>query len=77
MPLDLLGAACVRPAQKTAVRTAPTSAKAQGIELDLIVKMLQRDDPSRRSYLQRRWHAQPLRQCNSERKAWSSVGFSR
>jgi len=29
--------------------------RAQGVDLDLIVKLLQRDDPMRRSYLQRRW----------------------
>jgi hypothetical protein len=29
---------------------------AQGLEFNLMVKALQRDDPLRRSYLQRRWH---------------------
>jgi len=28
---------------------------AQGFDLDLIVKLLQPDDPMRRSYLRRRW----------------------
>jgi hypothetical protein len=29
---------------------------AQGLEFNLMMKALQRDDPLRRSYLHRRWH---------------------
>jgi hypothetical protein len=45
MPLDVLEA------------VAPDGADSQGIKIiDLMVKALQRDDPLRRLYLQRRWH---------------------
>jgi hypothetical protein len=46
MPLDVLEADFV----------APRRVDAQGLKFDLMVKVLQRDDPLRRSYLQRRWH---------------------
>jgi hypothetical protein len=32
---------------------------AQGLTFDFIVKVLQRDDPLRRAYLQRRWRVGP------------------
>ena len=66
MPLDLLEADLVGVAHNGVDGAAPRRVDAQGLKLDLMVKMLQRDDPLRRSYLQRRWHAHatsvPLRE---------------
>ena len=52
MPLDVLEAGLVGLGRNGA---APRRGEAQGLELDLMVKALQRDDPLRRSFLQRRW----------------------
>jgi hypothetical protein len=43
----------------------------------LIVKVLQRDDPLRRSYLQKRWHSHAIGCCNIERTLWSPIAFTR
>jgi hypothetical protein len=59
MPLDVLEADLVRLARDGVDGAAPRHVDAQGLKLDLIVKVLQRDDPLRRSYLQRRWHGHP------------------
>ena len=45
--------------------------RAQGFDWDLIVKLLQRDDPMRRLYLQRRWRhphlpIRPMQDSNLE-----------
>jgi hypothetical protein len=74
MPLDLVGAAIVGPDRKAGA--APRCVDAHGLELDLIVKVLQRDDPLRRSYLQRRWHLQAAGRCN-ERTTSSAIALSR
>jgi hypothetical protein len=74
MPLDLLGVALVGPMQKGA---APRCPDAQGRELDVIVKIMQRDDPSRRSYLQRRWHTQAVGCCSIERMTPPAIVLSR
>jgi len=76
MPLDLLGA-LEGPVQIDVSGVAPRDLDAQGLELDLIVKVLQRDDPSRRSYLQRRWHAQAMERCNIERTTSPAIALSR
>jgi hypothetical protein len=58
MPLDVLEANLVGVA--CGVDGAPPQhVDAQGLKFDLMVKVLQRDDPLRRSYLQRRWHGHP------------------
>jgi hypothetical protein len=43
--------------QVDVIGAAPRSLGAQRLDLDAIVKVLQRDDPTRRSYLQRRWYS--------------------
>jgi hypothetical protein len=63
----------------------PGRVNSPGLEFDLMVKVLQRDDPLRRSYLQRRWHAQPtsvplpreMGRYNVERAPLSPVAVSR
>ena len=59
MPLDMLEADLVGRARDGVDGTTPRRVDAQGLDFDLIVKVLQRDDPLRRSYLQRRWHGHP------------------
>ena len=77
MPLELFGAALVGPTHKDTACAAPQCLDAQGLELDLIVKVLQRDDPSRRSYLQRRWHSQAVGRCSIERMTSPAIALSR
>jgi hypothetical protein len=63
----------------------PGRVESPGREFDLMVKVLQRDDPLRRSYLQRRWHGQPTSvrlprergRYNVERAPLSPVALSR
>jgi hypothetical protein len=55
MPLDVLEADLVALACSGVDSTAPRRVDVQ----DLMVKVLQRDDPLRRSYLQRRWYGYP------------------
>ena len=76
MPLDLLRAALGGPAQNDGAGTTSQGLNAQGLELDLIV-VLQRDDPSRRSYLKKRWHVQAVGRCDIERVASSAIPLSR
>ena len=59
MPLDVLEADLVGVAHDGVDGAAPRRVDAQGLKFDLMVKVLQRDDPLRRSYLQRRWHGHP------------------
>jgi hypothetical protein len=59
MPQDVLEADLVRLARDSVDGAAPRRVDAQGLKFDLMVKVLQRDDPLRRSYLQRRWHGHP------------------
>jgi hypothetical protein len=56
MPLDVLEADFVGVTRNGVDVAAPRRVDAQGLKFDLMVKVLQRDDPLRRSYLQRRWH---------------------
>ena len=52
---------------------------SRGLAFDVLVKLLQRDDPLRRSLLQKRWHRQPTSAsvfrvascCNLERSCGS------
>ncbi len=66
MPLDVLEATLVGLPRNGVGGAAPRSLDAQRLKLDLIVKALQRDDPLRRSYLQRRWHSQAAKRCDIE-----------
>ena len=59
MPLDMLEVELVGVAHDGVDGAAPRRVDSQGPKLDLMLKVLQRDDPLRRSYLQRRWHGHP------------------
>jgi hypothetical protein len=59
MPLDVLEADLVGLAQNGVGGATRRCLDAQGVKFDLLVKALQRDDPLRRLYLQRRWHGHP------------------
>lgn len=59
MPLDVLEADLAGVAHDGVDGAAPRRVDAQGLRLDFMVKEPQRDDPLRRSYLQRRWHGHP------------------
>jgi hypothetical protein len=60
MPLDVLEAGVLGFARDNVDGTAPRRADAQGHNFDLMLKVLQRDDPLRRSFLQRRWQGHPV-----------------
>jgi hypothetical protein len=77
MPLDVFEADLVRLAGNGVGSAAPRCVDAQGLKFELIVKVLQRDDPLRRSYLQRRWHSQAVGRCNIERTSFSPIALSR
>jgi hypothetical protein len=59
MPLDVLEANLVGVARDGVDGAASRRVDARGVAFDLMVKVLPRDDPLRRSYLQRRWHGHP------------------
>jgi hypothetical protein len=72
MPPDVFEADFARKGvDSAALRNVDT----QGLDFDLIVKLLQRDDPLRRSYLQRRWQryrasvalSRDVEDCNLQR----------
>ena len=85
MPLDVLEADHVGVARNGVDGVAPRRVDAQGLKLDLVVKVLQRDDPLRRSYLQRRWHGRPtsaplsrkVGRYDFERTSLSAIALSR
>ena len=77
MPLDVLEADRVGLASNRVGSAAPRCPDAQPLKFDLMVKVLQRDDPLRRSYLQRRWHSQALGRCDMERTLSSPITPSR
>jgi len=82
MPLDVLEADFARDGIYT---TAVRPVDPHGVDVSLIVKLLQRDDPRRRSYLRRRWQAHrasgsltcEVQVCNLERLPLSSFVLSR
>ena len=82
MPLDVLEADLVRNGVDSA---ALRCGDAQGLKLDLIVKILQRDDPLRRTYLRRRWqgHSTPVPRsrdvpgCNLDSRSQPRIALSR
>jgi hypothetical protein len=59
MPLDVLEADPVEIAHNGADGAPPRRVDAQGVPFDLMMQVLQRDDPLRRLYIQRRWHGYP------------------
>jgi len=58
---------------------------AQGLGFDLVLKILQRDDPLRRLYVRRRWQGDQasaslsgeMQGCKLERRSFSEIGLSR
>ena len=77
MPLDVLEADLVGLGSNSVGRGAPRYLDAQRLKFDLIVKVLPRDDPLRRSYIQRRWYSQAVGCCNIERTSSSPTALSR
>jgi hypothetical protein len=59
MPLDVLEAGVLGCARDDVDGAAPRRT-AQGHNFDLMLKVLHRDDPLRRSFLQRRWQGHPV-----------------
>jgi hypothetical protein len=62
MPLDVLDADFVELGSNGVGGSASRCLDAQRLKFDLIVKVLPRDDPLRRSYLQRWWHTRTVGQ---------------
>ena len=77
MPLNVLEADLVGLGSNSVGRGAPRYLDAQRLRFDLIVKVLPRDDPLRRSYIQRRWYSQAVGCCNIERTSSSPTALSR
>ena len=67
MPLDVLDADFVELGSNGVGGSASRCLDAQRLKFDLIVKVLPRDDPLRRSYLQRWWHTRAVGRGNIER----------
>ena len=66
MPLDVLEADLPGAARNRVDCSASRNVDAHLLKLDLILKTLQRDDPLRRFYLQRRWHSWAMEhECTS------------
>lgn len=78
MPLDVLEADLVGLGSNGGGGGVPRGLDDQRlIKFDLILKVLQRDDPLRRSYLQSRWHSQEVGRGNIERTFSSPTALSR
>lgn len=77
MPLDVLEADLVALAQNGVRGAAPRRLDARGLKFDVIASVLQRDDPLRRSHLQRRWHSQAMPHGNVKRTSLSPFALSR
>ena len=76
MPLDLLEPGLVGRAKNGVGGPAPRL-NAQELKFDLAVKVLQRDDPLRRSYLQSRWQSQAVGRSNIEGTSAPPIVLSR
>ena len=59
MPLDVLEVALEEITHSGVDGAARRRVDAEELKVGLMLKVLQRDDPLRRSYLQRRWRGQP------------------
>ena len=77
MPLDMFDADLVGLWSDGVGGGAPRRLDTQRLEFDLILRVLQRDDPLRRSYLQMRWHSQAVGCCNIEHTSSSPIALSR
>jgi hypothetical protein len=77
MPLDVLEADVAALARTGADGSAPPCIDAQVLKFELIVKALQRDDPLRRRYLQKRWHSQAVGHCDFEFPSLSAIALRR
>jgi hypothetical protein len=77
MPLDVLEADLVGLGSNGVGGSARHCVDAQRLKFDSILRVLQRDDPLRRSYLQMRWHSQAAGRCNIERTPSSAIALSR
>jgi hypothetical protein len=79
MPLDLLEPGLVGRAKNgVGVVGGPAPRlNAQELKFDLAVKVLQRDDPLRRSYLQSRWQSQAVGRSNIEGTSAPPIVLSR
>ena len=77
MPLDMLDADLAGLWNDGVGGGAPRRLDTQRLEFDLILRVLQRDDPLRRSYLQMRWHSQAVGRCNIELTSSSPIALSR
>lgn len=77
MPLDVVEPDRIGLARNRVGGGASQCVYGQGLELDLVVKVLQRDDPLRRSYIQRRWHSQASGRCNIGRTFSAPIALSR
>lgn len=77
MPPDVFEADLIGLARGGVGSATPRCVDARRLEFDLIVKVLQRDDPLRRLYLKRRWHSQAVGRCNIERTSFSPIALSR
>jgi len=75
MPLDVLEPSLV--GRANGVSGAAPRLRAQELNFDLVVKVLQRDDPLRRSYLQSRWHSQVVGRSNFEGTSAPPIVLSR
>jgi hypothetical protein len=75
MPLDVLEPSLV--GRANGVSGAAPRLRAQELNFDLVVKVLQRDDPLRRSYLQSRWHSQVVGRSNIEGTSAPPIVLSR
>jgi len=85
MPLDVLEADPVEVAHNGGDGAPHRRVDAQGLSFDLMMQVLQRDDPLRRLYIQRRWHGYPtsvtfsleVTGYNFERPSLSPISLSR
>jgi len=77
MPLDVLEADLAGLVINGVGGGAPRCLDAQRLKFDLILKVLQRDDPLRRSYLKRRWRSQVVGGCNIARTPLPPIALSR
>ena len=78
MPLDVLDADLVGLGSNGIGGAVPRGSDAQRLaKFDLVVKVLPRDDPLRRSYLQSWWHSQDVGRGNIERTFSSPTALSR
>ena len=82
MPLDVLEVAVEEITRSRFDGAARRRVDAEELKVGLMLKVLQRDDPLRRSYLQRRWRGQPAavslsREVKGSSRTSSPISLSR